>query len=111
MKKQWLHNDETLESALTHLYYTTYSQGNVLNFQGTYGNGILIKSSIRRATHDIDYCTNMEAIFKMELSLFSAYYTHPEIPVRMGGYILIEKELLIFPQMRDNMIIEKECYR
>ena len=61
MKKQWLHNDETLESALTHLYYTTYSQVNVLNFQGTYGNGILIKSSIRRATHDIDYCTNMEA--------------------------------------------------
>ena len=53
----------------------------------------------------------LSTIFKMELSLFSAYYTHPEIPVRMGGYILIEKELLTFPEMRDNMIIEIECYR
>mgnify|MGYP007117331061 CR=1 FL=1 len=53
----------------------------------------------------------LSTIFKMELSLLSAYYTHPEIPVSMGGYILIEKELLTFPQMRDNMIIEKECYR
>ena len=53
----------------------------------------------------------LSTIFKMELSLFSAYYTHPEIPVRMGGYILIEKDLLTFPQMRENMIIEIECYR
>ena len=45
----------------------------------------------------------LSTIFKMELSLFSAYYTHPEIPVRMDGYILIEKELLTFPQMRENI--------
>ena len=29
----------------------------------------------------------LSAIFKMELSLFSAYYTHPEIPVCLDADI------------------------